>query len=120
MKELTCIGCPLGCSLTVQIQGDEIAVSGNGCPRGVKYAKSEITAPMRMVTSTVALEGGTIARVSVKTEAEVPKGKIMECMAEIRRAKAKAPVRIGSVIIENCAGTGVRVIATKNVERTAN
>ena len=119
MKELTCISCPLGCNLRVCVRGGEIEVSGNGCPRGEKYAKNEITAPKRSVTSTVAVEGGTIARVSVKTETEVPKGKIMDCMAEIRRSIVKAPVKIGSVIIEDCAGTGVRVIATKNVDKRA-
>jgi len=116
MRELTCIGCPIGCALTVQIREGEIVVSGNTCPRGEKYAQDEITCPKRMVTSTVALLGGEISRVSVKTETEVPKQSIMDCMAEIRRAQVHAPVHIGDVVIENCAGTGVPVIITKNVD----
>ena len=116
MRELTCIGCPIGCTLTVQISGEEICVSGNGCPRGEKYARDEVTCPVRMVTSTVALRGGTIARVSVKTLEPVPKDRVMDCMAEIRRVRVDAPVRAGSVILENCAGTGVRVVATKSVD----
>ena len=115
MRELTCIGCPIGCALTVQIREGDILVSGNTCPRGEKYARDEITCPKRMVTSTVALEGGEISRVSVKTEMEVPKESIMDCMAEIRRARIHAPACIGDVVIANCAGTGVRVIVTKNV-----
>lgn len=115
MRELTCIGCPIGCMLTVQIQGGDIAVSGSTCPRGEKYARDEITCPKRMVTSTVELEGGAIRRVSVKTETEIPKEHIFACMDEIRRASIKAPVHIGDILIENCAGTGVNVIATKNV-----
>ena len=115
MRELTCIGCPIGCTLTVQIREGEILVSGNTCPRGKKYARDEVICPKRMVTSTVALAGGEISRVSVKTEAEVPKESIMDCMAEIRRVRVNAPVRIGDVVIENCAGTGIRVIITKNV-----
>lgn len=115
MRELTCIGCPIGCALTVQIREGEILVSGNACPRGEKYARDEITCPRRMVTSTVALVGGEISRVSVKTETEIPKERIMDCMAEIRRAAMRAPVRIGDVVIENCAGTGVKVVVTKNV-----
>lgn len=115
MRELTCIGCPIGCALTVQIREGEILVSGNTCPRGEKYAQDEITCPKRMVTSTVALKGGEISRVSVKTETEVPKESIMDCMAEIRRVELRAPVRIGDVAIADCAGTGVRVIVTKNV-----
>lgn len=119
MRELTCIGCPIGCTLTVQIREGEILVSGNTCPRGEKYAQDEITCPKRMVTSTVELIGGEISRVSVKTESEIPKERIMDCMAEIRRVCLPAPVRIGDVVIENCAGTGVNVVVTKNVA-TAN
>lgn len=115
MRELTCIGCPIGCTLTVQIRGGEIIVSGNTCPRGEKYAHDEITCPKRMVTSTVELTGGEISRVSVKTETEIPKDRIMDCMAEIRRACLSAPVHIGDLVIENCAGTGVNVVVTKNV-----
>ena len=115
MRELTCIGCPMGCALRVEIRGGEIAVRGNTCPRGEKYAKDEVTCPVRMVTSTVRLDGGTIARVPVKTAREVPKDRVLDCMAEIRRAKAGAPVRIGDVLICDCAGTGVDVVATRDV-----
>lgn len=115
MRELTCIGCPNGCALTVQIREGEIIVSGNTCPRGEKYAHDEVTCPKRMVTSTVELTGGTIRRVSVKTGMEIPKDRILDCMAQIRRVRIHAPVHIGDVVIENCAGTGVDVIVTKNV-----
>lgn len=115
MRELTCIGCPIGCMLTVQIKEEKILVTGNTCPRGEKYAINEITCPKRMVTSTIELKGGRINRVSVKTESEIPKERIMDCMAEIRRAWVHAPVNIGDVVIENCAGTGVNVVITKNV-----
>lgn len=116
MRELTCIGCPIGCALTVKISESEILVSGNGCPRGEKYARSEVTCPKRMVASTVELIGGVIRRASVKTESEVPKERIMDCMAQIRRVRLYAPVHIGDVAIENCAGTGVNVVVTKNIE----
>ena len=115
MRELTCIGCPLGCALRVEVKGEEIAVSGNTCPRGEKYAKAEVTNPVRMVASTVALSGGSIARVPVKTAREVPKARVLDCMAAIRRAKAVAPVRAGDVLIRDCAGTGVDVIATRSI-----
>lgn len=117
VRELTCIGCPLGCPLTVTMDGAEITVKGNTCPRGEAYAKKEVTNPTRIVTSSVRVAGGTIARASVKTESDIPKGKIFDCMEEIRKAKVDAPVAIGDVIIKDCAGTGVSVIATKNVGR---
>ena len=83
VRELTCIGCPLGCQLTVTMGENEIKVEGNTCPRGEAYAKKEVTNPTRIVTSTVRVEGGTIERVSVKTASDIPKGSIFECMKEI-------------------------------------
>ena len=107
----------MGCPMTVTMNGEEITVTGNTCPRGEAYAKKEVTNPTRIVTSSVVVEGGAIARASVKTESDIPKGKIFDCMAEIRQCKVSAPVHIGDVVIENCAGTGVNIIVTKNVER---
>ena len=114
-RELTCIGCPLGCQLTVHINGDDITVEGNTCKRGASYAEKEVTAPTRIVTSSVQILGGEIARVSVKTAGDIPKEKIFDIMAEIRTVSVKAPVKIGDVMIHDCAGTGVDIIATKNV-----
>ena len=81
------------------------------------YAKKEVTNPTRIVTSTVRVEGGTIERTAVKTASDIPKGKIFDCMKEIRAVKVAAPVHIGDVIIDDCAGTGIAVVASKNVER---
>lgn len=53
---------------------------------------------------------------SVRTQNPIPKGKIWDCMAAIRKAKVQAPVQIGDVVIENVCGTGVNVVATKNVK----
>lgn len=118
VKNLTCIGCPMGCALTVTIDCDRIGVEGNTCPRGADYAKKEVTNPTRIVTSSVRVCGADIARVSVKTASDVPKEKIFDCMKEISAITLNAPVAIGDTVIENCAGTGVNVIATKNVPAT--
>lgn len=115
MKELTCIGCPMGCALTVSEEADGLRVEGNTCPRGAEYAKNEILCPKRTVTSTVQVQGGTIPRLSVRTQTDIPKGKIFDCMEQIKALRVSAPVRIGDVILENCAGTGVALIATKDV-----
>lgn len=112
-RELTCIGCPMGCLLTVVMDGGNISVTGNTCKRGETYAEKEVTNPTRIVTSTVPVRGGVIPMVSVKTREDVPKEKIFACMEEIRNAFAVAPVHIGDIIIEDCAGTGVPVVATK-------
>ena len=116
-KELICINCPMGCPLTVTMDGDSLSVTGNTCPRGADYARKEILSPTRIVTSSVRVNGGTIARVSVKTRSDIPKGKIFDVMKEIRAAQLEAPVKMGDVVIADCAGTGVDVIATKSVGR---
>ena len=113
---LICIGCPLGCPLTVEMEGKEVKnVTGNTCPRGVAYAQKELTNPTRIVTSTVRVAGGKLAMVSVKTQNDIPKDKIFDCVKALKDVELTAPVKIGDVVLENVAGTGVNVIATKNV-----
>ena len=112
--KLTCISCPLGCELTVTTDesGENISVSGNICKRGEVYGIKEVTAPTRMVTSTVAVRGSDKTVLPVRTKTDIPKGKIFDCMKEIIDAVADAPVDLGDVIIKDVAGTGVDVIAT--------
>ena len=116
-RELICIGCPLGCPLTVRIDGEKVEVSGNTCKRGEDYAHKEVLSPTRIVTSSVHVNGGELSMVSVKTKVDIPKGKIFDIMKEIRETSVEAPVAIGDVVIENCAGTGIPIVATKNVAR---
>ena len=119
-RELTCISCPMGCQMTVSVEKEEIKVTGNNCKRGEIYAKKEVTDPRRVVTSSVRVKNGELIRVSVKTETDIPKDKIFDCMADIFKAEAVAPVKIGDIIIENCAGTGIAVVATRNVGKSKN
>ncbi len=116
---LTCIGCPLGCSLTAEMEDKEvISVTGNNCGVGDKYARKELTNPTRIVTSTVKVAGGVLPAVSVKTAGDIPKGKMFDCVRELKTVEVTAPVTIGQVIVKDICGTGVSVIATKNI-RTA-
>ena len=115
-KELICIGCPLGCNLTVEMEGGQVlSVNGNTCKRGDDYARKELTDPRRIVTSTVPVAGGNLPVVSVKTASDIPKGKIRECLCALKGVTLTAPVQIGDVIVENVADTGVDVIATKSI-----
>ncbi|MCI8836497.1 MAG: DUF1667 domain-containing protein [Hungatella sp.] len=116
-RNLICIGCPLGCPVTVTMDGDDINVTGNTCPRGADYAKKEVLSPTRIVTSSIKVNDGVIARVSVKTKSDIPKSKIFEVMKEIQAVRIDAPVALGQVLIADCAGTGVEIIATKDVPR---
>ena len=114
--QLTCIGCPLGCPLTVEMEGKEVtSVTGNTCPNGEAYARKEMTNPTRIVTSSVRVRGGILNVVSVKTASDIPKGKIFDCMRALGDVDISAPVTIGQVVLQNIAGTGVDVVATKNV-----
>ena len=118
VKNLTCITCPMGCALTVELEGNKIiSVSGNTCKRGEIYAHKEVTDPARIVTSTVKVVNGISAMVSVKTKEDVPKEKIFDCVKALKNIHVEAPVHIGDLIAANIADTGVDVIATKNVER---
>lgn len=115
-RNLTCIGCPLGCGLTVTIENDMVtAVSGNTCPKGDAYARKEVTNPTRIVTTTVHVTGGTAPMVNVKTASDIPKDKIRDCIAALRTVSVTAPVAIGDIILSNAAGTGVDIIAAKNI-----
>ena len=103
-RELTCIACPLGCSLTVTLEGNEVtSVEGNTCPRGKDYAINECTAPVRTVTSTVMCENGDL--VSVKTKNPIPKDKIFEAMSIINKTVASLPISVGDIIIEDLFGS---------------
>lgn len=115
-KTLICIKCPAGCLITAdQTKDGELVITGNSCSKGEEYARNEMTAPMRTVTSLIRVSEGEEKVVAVKTREEIPKQKIRECMEEIRHARVKAPVRAGEVLIDNVAGTGAAVIATADV-----
>ena len=115
-KELICIGCPLGCNLTVEMDGGQVvSVNGNTCKLGDDYARKELTDPRRIVTSTVPVAGGNLPVVSVKTATDIPKNKIRECLLALKGVTLTAPVQIGDVIVENVADTGVDVVATKYI-----
>ena len=122
-KELICINCPLGCPLTAEVKELEdgtlqvVSVEGNTCPRGADYAGKELTAPARIITSTVRVKNGVLAMVPVKTASDVPKGKMFDCVEALKSVEAEAPVQLGDVILADVAGTGVDVIATRTVEK---
>lgn len=114
IKTLTCIECPIGCTLHVQTEnGKVVSVAGNSCPRGKMYAETEITAPKRIVTSTVRAQNGTL--VPVKTDKPVPKKEIFLVMEKINAVSCALPVKIGDVLLKNITD-GVDLIATSNEE----
>ena len=116
--KMICINCPRGCELEVtggpQSPAAEIKVTGNGCPRGEEYGKSELVNPTRMVTGLVRV-AGMRKPLPVKTKTAIPKGKINETLFALHQTTVQLPVKIGDVIIPDVAGTGVDVVATANM-----
>lgn len=121
MRELTCIGCPLGCQVRVEMDAGEVKnISGNTCPKGESYARREVAAPTRTVTTTIRVTGGVTAMASVKTKEEIPKDKIFDCIKALKNVTVEAPVHIQDVILDDVAGTGVAIIVTKEVLKRSN
>lgn len=114
IRNLTCIECPVGCYITVETDGKEvISVTGNGCNRGKMYASSEVTCPMRVVTSTVRAVGGKM--LPVKTDKPVKKQNIFAVMDKIKGFTAPSGVKEGDVLIENVSD-GANLVATDTLE----
>ena len=105
-RTLTCIACPLGCTLSVELEGkDIISVSGNTCPRGKDYAISECTHPVRTLTTTMRCENGEL--VSVKTSKPIPKERVFDALAVINKTVARLPIAVGDVLITDLFGSDV-------------
>ncbi len=116
MKELICICCPMGCRLSVNDDDPSaLIVSGNTCKRGEQYAKDEVTAPKRMITSIVPVLGADCATVPVKTSQAIDKSKIFAALDRLKGLRLRAPIACGQVIVANVLGTGVDFVATKDV-----
>jgi len=117
-RMLTCIGCPMGCRLSVQLEGAEVvSVSGNTCRRGDDYARKECTAPERTVCGTVRIIGAAgMTVLPVRTASPVPKDKVLAVAEALRRSAVHAPVALGDEVLRDVAGTGVAMLATRSAK----
>ena len=114
-KLITCINCPMGCRMTVTMEnGEVVKVSGNTCKRGESYAHQECTRPLRMVTAVVKVRDSRMP-LSVKTASPIPKELIHQCMQALSSVEVTLPVHEKDVILADVCGTGVDVIATRNL-----
>lgn len=113
-RELTCIVCPNGCHIVVEVEGKKILnISGNECKRGLKYAEDEVIMPKRTLTTMVKAEGGHLPVVSVRTKEAIPKELLGKAVLELSKITVKPPIKVGDVIVKDILGTGVDVIATR-------
>ncbi|MEL7626409.1 MAG: DUF1667 domain-containing protein [Anaerolineaceae bacterium] len=115
-KNYICTACPMGCKLIVRMEGDEVVkILGNRCKKGETYGRQEAIAPQRMVASTVKIANGIHPLLPVYTKGSIPKRKIREVLDKIRAVEVTAPVKAEDVIIANVIGTGVDVIASRDM-----
>jgi len=114
-KKLVCIVCPVGCRLTVTGAGDELLVSGESCKKGVAYALEEMSNPVRMVCTTVKIDGGIHSVIPVKTDRAVPDKYKLDVVRAVKDIVLKTPVRTGDIIIADMFGTGVNLVAERDM-----
>jgi CxxC motif-containing protein len=114
-KELICIVCPIGCRLQITGTPDNLNVEGNLCKKGIGYANDEINNPTRMICSTVRIKGGIHSVLPVKTDKPIPEKYKFEIIKLINRIEVTSPVKMGTVLISDVFGTGVNVVATRNM-----
>ena len=115
-KMLRCVVCPIGCPITAVLDenGKILSVTGNTCPRGKAYAESELTHPVRTLTSTVFTADGR--KLPVRTSAPIGKELLFPAMAEIHKLRAALPVSRGDVIVRDFMASGADLIACKDME----
>jgi len=116
-RKLVCICCPMGCTLDIALNGIEIlGITGHNCSKGKIYGEKECTAPVRTLTTTIETVNGCSKRIPVKTELDIPKEKLFDCVKELKNIQVTAPIHIGDVILKNIADTGVNIVATAECE----
>jgi CxxC motif-containing protein len=116
MKNLTCIECPKGCSLSVDVENGKIKnVGGAKCPKGIGYAISEVENPVRIFTSTVLAEGLELKLVPVRTEKPIPRQCLLKASEEVRKLRISRALKVGDTVAENFLGLGVNLVSTREV-----
>ncbi|MEE0213997.1 MAG: DUF1667 domain-containing protein [Collinsella sp.] len=122
--QFNCTTCPSECLLTVEVERDadgavaEVrSMTGNNCPRGDKFAHQELTCPMRVLTTTVAVSGGEETLLPVRTAEAIPLALHAHAMDLIRDLVVNAPIRMGDVVLEDLLDTSINLIASMDINR---
>ncbi len=116
-REFICVVCPVGCTIRATVEGKEIvSLEGQACKRGEAFVREELTAPKRMLTTTVRVRGGQYPLLPVRSSAPLPKDKLLAAAALLRQVEVQAPVEDHQVIVPNILGTGVDIIASRPLE----
>lgn len=115
---ITCIVCPMGCRVEFSVGPDNNLgdITGYECKKGKKYATSEFKNPLRILTTTVLIEGADYAVLPVRTDRPVPKSRLQELMKAIAAIKVIPPIETGHVIIRNILDTGADLVSTGSLK----
>lgn len=121
-KKFTCVVCPIGCELNVKydesnLSEDSIEVSGNTCPRGAKYAKTELIHPERTLTSIIRTDSSILPMLPVKTSSPIPKEKLFDAMKLLNSLSASVPISAGDILYKDFICEGINLVACRTVKK---
>jgi CxxC motif-containing protein len=117
-KRFTCVICPIGCEIEVDLQDSEVAsMQGDKCAKGKEFVLQELEEPMRILTTTIRIKGAKWAMLPVRTDKPIPKRLLFSVINELAKIELQAPVKMSDVIIRDTAGTGANIVATRNMRR---
>ena len=117
-RHFVCVVCPIGCEIDVVHDGGRIiSMEGNRCEQSDEFVRQELIEPMRILTTTVRIQGSRWAVIPVRTDKSVPKRLFPSMMRQLRRIKVQTPVNMLDVVVRDVLGTGANIIATRNMTR---
>lgn len=117
-KELVCVNCPKGCRITVTLEDGKVKeIRGFSCDKGKQYAAQETTRPMRILMTTVRIEGARLRVLPVITDKEIPLDQMQEAMKQVRKITVQAPIKVSDIIVRNFLGTDANLVASRSMEK---
>jgi CxxC motif-containing protein len=116
-KHFTCVTCPVGCEVDVEVQdGSIISMTGNKCEKVKEFVLQELKEPMRVLTTTVRIKGAEYAMLPVRTDKPIPKRLFTQAIEELASIDLQTPVHMSDVIVKDVAGSGANIVATRTME----
>ncbi len=117
-RYFTCVTCPIGCEIDVEVQdGDIVSMEGNKCKKSEEFVLQELKEPMRVLTTTVRVNGARWAMLPVRTDKSIPKRLFFQVIGELSDVELQAPVKLSEVIIKDIAGTDANIVATRTMKK---
>jgi len=117
-RHFTCVTCPVGCEMEVEVKdGEVLSIEGNRCAKGEEFVLQELREPMRILTTTVRINGAKWAMLPVRTDKPIPKRLFLQVVSELADLELQAPIQVSDVIMADVADTGANVIASRNMRR---